>query len=228
MYDNQFVSENQFARNMMKTYGWMFIGLLTTALAAFATLQYVITTQNASILTGVPRMVLIFAELGLVIYLSRRIMNMSSGKATLFFLLYAALNGITLSTIFLAYSTRAIMFTFGYTAFAFGAMSIYGYVTKSDLTKTGNLMMFGLIGVIIVSVVNIFLRSSMLEWIVSFAGVAIFLGLTAYDTQKIKNINSSLVASGKSQNIAIICALNLYLDFINLLLFMLRIFGRND
>jgi uncharacterized protein len=139
---------------------------------------------------------------------------------------YSVLNGITLSLIFYTYTASSIAFVFFISAAFFGFMSVYGLVTKTDLTSLGSLLFMGLIGIIIASVVNIFLRSSGLNWLISFVGVAVFLGLTAYDSQKIKNIHFSFAGTNKEKNVSIIGALTLYLDFINLFLFILRILGR--
>jgi FtsH-binding integral membrane protein len=170
---------------------------------------------------------LLFGELGLVWFVTARIDSLSGVTATFLFLLYSVLNGLTFSVIFLVYTASSIGSTFFVTAATFGVMSIYGYTTKRDLTSLGNLMFMALIGLIIASVVNIFLGSEMLYWITTYAGVLIFVGLTAYDTQKIKQMAST--DFGTSENVqkgALMGALRLYLDFINLFLFLLRLFGR--
>ena len=153
--------------------------------------------------------------------------KLSSVAATALFYLFAVVNGLMLCTVFLAYSPAAITKTFFITAGTFGAMSVYGYFTPNDLSKVGSFLFMALIGLIIASVVNIFLHSSTLDWIVSIAGVLIFIGLTAWDTQQIKTMAMNMPADGISK-LATVGALSLYLDFINLFLFLLRIFGNRD
>ncbi len=212
---------------ILKVYNWMTMGLALTALVAMA-IEFVmpgirwVMLENPLIFYG-----LLILELALVWGLSAAINKIPAFVATLVFLAYAALNGLTFSIIFLVYSMGSIAYTFFITAAMFGATSVFGYVTKMDLSRIGGILMMALIGLIIASVVNIFVASSALEWIVSFAGVVIFVGLTAYDTQKIKKmsigIDSSSEEGGKA---SIMGALALYLDFINLFLFLLRILGR--
>ena len=169
---------------------------------------------------------LIIGELLLVVYLSRAIQKMSQSTAIFVFLVYAVLNGLTMSVIFMIYTTASIASTFYITAGTFGVMSLYGYYTKNDLTKIGNLAMMGLVGIIIASIVNMFFQNDMMGWIITYLGVAIFVGLTAYDTQKLKEIGANGFRNGESmEKTAIMGALTLYLDFINLFLFLLRIFG---
>lgn len=173
-----------------------------------------------------PFYILLAAQLGLVWWMSSRIDSMSSGFATALFILYSALNGVTLSVLFYVYTSASIASTFFITAGTFGVCSAYGYFTKKDLTSMGGFLFMALIGIIIASVVNMFMGSSMLYWIISYAGVAIFIGLTAYDTQKIKNMSLGLDAdSEQGKKGAVMGALALYLDFINMFIFMLRIFG---
>ncbi|PLX74379.1 MAG: hypothetical protein C0615_09525 [Desulfuromonas sp.] len=208
-----------------KVYGWMTAGLGLTALAALLTLS---SESMLNLIFG-NKMVfygLVFGELGLVIALSAAINKIRASTATLLFLIYSALNGITFAAIFLIYTSSSIASAFFITAGTFGAMSVYGYVTKRDLTGWGSFLFMGLIGIIIASVVNIFLHSEMIHWIVSYVGVFIFVGLTAYDTQKIKMIGQAGFADGESrQKAAILGALRLYLDFINLFLMLLRVMG---
>ena len=168
---------------------------------------------------------LIIAELALVWYISARIQSLSFTTATGLFMLYSFINGLTLSVIFLAYTATSIASTFFVTAGTFGAMSLYGYFTKKDLTSLGNLLFMLLIGLIIATIVNIFWANSTLYWITTYAGIFIFVGLTAYDTQKIKNLLSGQEITEQSQKMALLGALSLYLDFINLFLYLLRIFG---
>lgn len=169
---------------------------------------------------------LIIGELALVVYLSRAINTMSRNMAIGAFLVYSVLNGLTMSVIFMAYTSSSIATTFYITAGTFAAMSIYGYTTKRDLTSIGNMAFMALIGIIIASIVNMFLQNEMMYWIISYLGVAIFVGLVAYDTQKLKEIgNRGFVSEEGMEKSAIMGALSLYLDFINLFLFLLRIFG---
>ena len=170
--------------------------------------------------------VLMLAPLGVVFYMSFRIRKMSAAKAQTTFWIFAALMGASLSSIFLIYTGTSITRVFFITAGTFGAMSIYGYTTKRDLTKLGSFLMMGLIGIIIASIVNIFMQSSMMYFVISILGVLIFVGLTAYDTQKIKNmymVSDSGEIMGKK---AVMGALTLYLDFINLFIMLLRLFGQ--
>ncbi len=205
-----------------QVYAWMGAGLLVTALTAF------ITISSPALLNGVfgNRLVfygLMLGELGLVMALSAAINRLSAFAATLMFIIYSALNGVTLSVIFLVYTADSISSTFLITAGMFGAMSAYGYFTRRDLTSWGSFLFMGLIGVVIASVVNIFMRSDALSWIVSAIGVIVFTGLTAYDTWKIKALAAGGMGGRKS---AILGALTLYLDFINLFLMLLRLLGR--
>jgi len=208
-----------------KVYLWMTAGLAVTALASYLMLS----SQAAMQLIFGNRMVffaLIFAELGLVIAMSAAINRISAATATLMFLGYSALNGVTFAAIFLLYTQSSIASAFLVTSGTFAAMSVYGYVTKRDLTGFGSFLFMGLIGIIIASVVNMFLHSEMIYWITSYIGVFIFVGLTAYDTQKIKQIGQAGFASEQDQRKAtILGALRLYLDFINLFLMLLRIMG---
>ncbi len=208
-----------------KVYGWMTAGLALTALTAMMTLS----SQSLLNLIFGNKMVfyaLIFGELGLVIAMSAAINKISSTTATLMFLLYSALNGVTFASIFLIYTSSSIASTFFVAAGTFGSVSIYGYVTKRDLTGWGSFFFMGLIGIVIASVVNIFLQSEMISWVVSYVGVFVFVGLTAYDTQKIKQIGAAGFSDEESRKKAsILGALTLYLDFINLFLMLLRIMG---
>jgi len=208
---------------MTQVYAWMMAGLLVTgAIASF--------TANTPALLGIVHsplfFVLLIAEIGLVFFLSARIGKMSTSTATSIFLVYSALNGLTLSFVFLAYTTSSIASTFFVTAGMFGAMSVYGYVTKRDLSGIGNFLVMALIGLLLASVVNIFLANEAIYWITTYAGVLIFVGLTAWDTQKIKLL--AMKATGdetQAHRVAILGALMLYLDFINMFLMLLRILG---
>ena len=216
---------NDFVRSV---YNWMSIGLVLTGFTAW----YVSGNQSALNLIFGNRMiffVLIIAELGLVFSISGMINRMSAGTATALFVVYSALNGVTLSFIFLVYTRSSIVSTFFICAATFLACSIYGWTTKKDLTSLGGFFMMGLIGIIIASVVNMFVHSSSMSVIISYIGVIVFVGLTAWDTQKLKNmaitqpndLDGAVIRKG-----AILGALSLYLDFINLFLMLLRIFGQ--
>ncbi len=210
---------------LAKVFNWMAIGLGITGVVAWFTASSGLAMQ----LVASPLfMILIVAELGMVFFLSARISKIQAGTATGLFLGYALLNGLTLSMIFLAYTSTSIASTFFITAGMFGAMAIYGLVTKRDLSGLGSFLFMGLVGIIIASVVNIFLKSSSLYWVISLLGVFIFVGLTAYDVQKIKKIGEEGIMEQGEEMVkkgAIMGALTLYLDFINLFLMLLRFFG---
>ena len=170
----------------------------------------------------------IFAQLGIVLWLSTRVMRMSLTTATLLFVLYSVLTGATFSTVFVLYDLGTIAAAFFATAGTFLVMSIIGYVTKMDLTRVGNLLIMMLFGLLIATVVNIFVASTTLHWIITYAGVIIFVGLVAYDTQKIKQlICEHGTADDSGHKLALFGALMLYLDFINIFLYLLRIFGNS-
>ena len=210
---------------LAKVFNWMSIGLGLTGVIAWFTASSGLAAQ---LVQGPMFMILLLAELGLVFYLSARIEKIQPGTATGLFLGYAALNGLTLSMIFLRYTGSSIAATFFITAGMFGAMAVYGLVTKRDLSGMGSFLFMGLIGIIIASVVNIFLKSSSLYWAISLIGVFVFIGLTAYDVQKIKRMGEEGImqqGEGAIQKGAIMGALTLYLDFINLFLMLLRFFG---
>ena len=203
---------------MRGVYGWMGGGLALTALVSLLTVSTP-ALLDAILGNRILFYALMLGELGLVIGISGAINRISASTASMLFLVYAALNGVTMSTIFVAYTSSSVASTFLITSCMFGAMSLYGYLTKSDLTSWGSFLFMGLVGVVIASLVNIFLQSSMIYWVVSFCGVIVFTGLTAYDTQKIKNLGNT------GRKGAILGALTLYLDFINMFLIMLRLFG---
>ncbi|MFP4032582.1 MAG: Bax inhibitor-1/YccA family protein [Desulfococcaceae bacterium] len=212
---------------IQSVYGWMAAGLALTGLMAYVTAG---SETLLRLIVGNPIIFfgLIIGELAMVFILSSRVQKMSPGTATAMFIGYSVLNGLTLSVIFLAYSSASITSTFFICAGTFGAVSIYGMTTKKDLTGVGNFMFMGLIGIIIASVVNMFVQSSAISMVVSYIGVLVFVGLTAYDTQKLKHMALTQpddLDAGTVRKGAIIGALSLYLDFINLFLFLLRIFG---
>jgi len=221
------IQVNTFIRSV---YNWMAIGLGITGFVAF----YISNSEamlklifgNQLIFFG-----LIIGELALVFSLAGRVHKMQASTATSLFVLYAALNGATLSAIFLIYTKSSIASTFFICAATFVASSIFGMATKRDLTSMGQFMFMGLIGIIIASVVNLFVRSSGMSLIVSYIGVIVFVGLTAYDTQKLKTMALSQpdgLDAGAIRKGAILGALTLYLDFINLFLMLLRILGNRE
>lgn len=224
---NQVLSQHDEAAQstfINKVYLWMSTALLVTGFTALN----VSSSETILSLIFSSKFVwyaLLFAPIGLVWYISARIDHMNSSMATILFLFYAFINGLTLSVIFLVYTAASIASTFFITAGTFALMSAYGYFTKRDLTTWGNLLFMALIGLILASIVNIFWSNSTLYWIITYAGVLIFVGLTAYDTQKIKEMYWGLQGEEQSKKGAILGALTLYLDFINLFLFLLRIFG---
>lgn len=221
-YNDYQALDTQVSHVLKRVYVKMFLALLVTALVAY--LAPAIPGVGAMVTSRGGYMVLAIIEIGLVIGISAGITKLSSPVATLLFYLFAIVNGATLSLIFMAFSPESIMKTFLITAGTFGAMSIYGYFTEKDLTKFGSIMVMALFGLIICSLVNIFFHSDSLSWIISFAGVIIFLGLTAWDTQQIKRMAMSMPGATDGR-LATIGALSLYLDFINLFLYLLRFFG---
>jgi FtsH-binding integral membrane protein len=219
-------ADTQLARQsfMTSVFAWMFLGLaLTAGVAAYV-------AASGDMLAWFDQhslafIVLLFVEIGLVVAISAGIGRMPYQLAVFLFALYAAMNGFTLSIILEIYTTGSIASAFVVSAGMFGAMATYGYVTGRDLSSLRSILFMGLIGVILGSIVNIFWANSVLYWFVTFAGVLVFCGLTAYDMQKLKQIGSSGLDEATAQKASIIGALSLYLDFINLFLFMLRIFG---
>ncbi len=213
---------------MRKVYVWMSMALVITGLTAW------IVAHNASLLqliygNSATIWILFAAEIGLVIALSAAIHKLSLPVATLMFVVYSVLNGAVLSSIFLVYTMSSIATVFFITAATFGAMSVFGYVTKKDLSSIGKFLMMALIGLIIATVVNLFMKNSGLDMIISYAGVLIFVGLTAWDTQKIKQMCLQAPDTGESmQKLALLGALSLYLDFINLFIYLLRILGNRE
>ncbi len=221
-----FYSENAVATLMRNMYAWMAIALVITGFTAFAvansySLIYAIAT-NSILFYG-----LIFAELGLVYYLSSRIFRMSFATAGLLFAVYSIVNGVTLSLIFLIYELGSIVSTFFITAGTFGAMAVVGSFLKKDLSFIGRFALMALIGLIIAGVVNIFMRSEGFSFIIAIIGVLVFTALTAYDAQKMKNLiaENGYEINENTQKLALIGALELYLDFVNLFLYLLRLLG---
>jgi len=212
-------------RFLTRVYGWMAGGLAATALMAWVTLSTPALLQlvfgNRFVFYG-----LLIGELALVAWLSGLVGRMSASTAAIVFVAYSGLNGLTLASVFLVYTSGSIVSTFVVTAGTFGAMSVYGLVTSRSLDGLGSFAFMGLIGVILASVVNLFLRNSMLEFVISCVGVIVFVGLTAYDTRKLKLMAARVDAdSEEGQKGAIQGALALYLDFVNLFLMLLRLVG---
>lgn len=217
-----------FTAAMRRVYLWMTLGLMvTTAVSLFVISSETVLRllfSNVLVFYG-----LLFGELALVLAISRAINKLSPATAVALFLFYAAVNGLTLSVIFLAYELGTIVLAFGTTAVLFLILSIVGYTTRQDLSKWGGILFMALIGLILASIANMFLASSGLDWIITYAGVLIFMGLTVYDTQRIKTMTYALAATGDEQvvsKVGVMGALRLYLDFINMFLYLLRLFGR--
>ena len=224
--ENELTLQRYVAGVMRKVYGKMALGLLATAITSYLMLSSD-ALMNMLFSTTATIWILFAAELGLVIYLSARIDKLSSGAATALFYAYSILNGITLTPIFLAYTGVSIATTFAITAGTFGAMTIFGYVTRQDLSKMGSFLFMALIGLIVCAIVNLFMKNSMFDLLISCAGVLIFVGLTAWDTQAIKRMCCEADPSTLGK-VATMGALTLYLDFINLFLYLLRFFGSRD
>lgn len=225
--NKDFAMSTAFPALMRKVFVWMTLALAITGLTAYgvATSPTILSLIFSSKVTFFG---LIIAEFALVFAISGAINRLSLSTATMLFILYSVINGATLSSIFFAFSVATISKVFFITAGTFGAMALVGYTTKTDLTSMGKLLFMALLGIIIASVVNMFVASSGLDLILSYVGVLVFVGLTAYDTQKIKQMCQAAPDAGESaQKLALIGALSLYLDFINLFLYLLRIFGNN-
>lgn len=209
-----------------KVYGWMAVALGITGITSYVVAGN-LTIQNLLLTNSLFLWGLLLIQFGLVIFLSARVMKMSLSTASVMFVLYSFLTGVVFSLLFTMYTKESLGTTFFITGALFGVMSLYGWTTKKDLTSAGSLLFMGLIGIIIASVVNIFLKSTVLYWLTTYVGVFIFIGLVAYDTQKLKQL-ALLEDSESRSKLAIVGALSLYLDFINLFLMLLRIFGRRN
>lgn len=211
---------------LRSVYLWMTLALIITGFVAmYVAKSYTLVNmmiQNSMMFWGV-----LIAEVALVWYLSARIYKMSFTTATILFIVYSILNGVTLSILLLVYTASSIATTFFVTAGTFGTMAIFGYITKKDLTRSGSLCIMGVIGIIIASLVNLFLQNSMMDMVISYIGVLLFVGLTAYDSQKIKRLLSGddIEVNEVTLKIALMGAMTLYLDFINLFIYLLRILG---
>lgn len=203
---------------LRKVYLWMTLAMVVTGLTAYYVFENVALTP--ALVYGC-----MFAEVALVVILSAALHKLSATVATLMFLAYSVLNGVTLSLLFAVYTEASISTTFFITGGTFAAMASYGYFTKKDLTSIGNILMMAVIGLLIAMVVNMFLGNSVLDTIISGVGVLVFTGLTAYDTQKAKTVLAGQQESEESTKLAVLFALELYLDFINMFLYLLRFFG---
>ena len=235
--DQQAVIDEGLRAYMLKVYNYMASGILITGFISLILFKFAVIMEADGSISGLTNLgnvlynsalmwVVMLAPLGVVFYMSFGIKKMSAAKAQGTFWIFAALMGASLSSIFLIYTGASITRVFFITAGTFGSMSIYGYTTKRDLTKLGSFLMMGLIGIIIASIVNIFMKSTMMYYVISIIGVLVFVGLTAYDTQKIKNM---YLASDSGEIVgkkAVMGALTLYLDFINLFIMLLRLFGQ--
>jgi FtsH-binding integral membrane protein len=221
---------------MLRVYNYMAAAVALTGVVAYATFNAAVVTDASgkitaltpfgqTIFSGPLSIVLLLGTLGLVFFISFRINRLQYTTAMTLFMVYAALLGVTLSSIFLAYTGASITRVFFISAASFGALSLYGYSTQRDLSAMGSFMIMGLFGIIIASLVNIFLKSSGLDWAISIIGIGVFAGLTAWDTQRIKEMYDSMDDDGTMGRKAIMGALSLYLDFINLFLMLLRVVG---
>jgi len=216
---------------MAGVFTWMFIALAITAAVSYyvaltpAIMQLMITSTGLSVFGWI----VMLAPIGFVLLMSFRFQKLSAMTLTLLFVVYSVLVGLSLSFIFLAYTMGSIATTFVVTSLTFGVMAIAGYTTKTDLTKFGSILMMALVGIIIASVVNFFLKSDSMQYVISFIGVLVFTGLTAYDVQKLKKMGTEMTAGLEStRKYTIMGALSLYLDFVNLFLFLLRFLGRRN
>ena len=229
-FQNQVIqSVNTAYRTLMgKVYLWMTLALAVTGLTSLYVASSPGLVQSIFASRGT-FWLLVIAELALVFILSARIMKMSFSTAGIMFALYSVLNGVTMSFIFIAYTSTSIATAFFVTAGMFAAMSFIGFVTKKDLSSIGKILFMALIGLVIATLVNLFLRSAMFDYVLSYIGVIVFTGLTAWDTQKIKQmLQTQYDMSEGAQKLALLGALTLYLDFINLFLYLLRIFGHKE
>ena len=213
--------EAVFSNFMQRVYQWMTMGLALTGLISFLTLQSI---GLLKFLVHGGLWVFFVAELVIVFWLSASIRKISASAAALGFFVYATLNGITISTLLLVYTAASVSLTFFITAMTFAGVSLYGWATKQDLTSIGSFCFMALIGLIIATIANMFFHSTMANLILSYIGVALFIGLTAYDTQRLKVIHQNM--ANPAEQLAIFGALMLYLDFINMFLWLLQIFGR--
>ena len=231
MTDVKVRDESSVQSFMTGVFSWMFIALAITAVTAYyvastpSIMQLMITETGLSIFGWV----VMLAPIGFVLLMSFRFQKLSSLSLSVLFLVYSILVGLSISFIFMVYTMGSIATTFGVTSLTFGIMAIAGYTTKTDLTKFGSILMMALVGIIVATLVNFFLKSESMQYFISFIGVLVFTGLTAYDVQKLKKIGTEMIAGQEStRKYAIMGALSLYLDFINLFLFLLRFLGRRN
>ncbi len=223
--DNNFNTRTASSSFVSNVFGMMTLALAISGVAAY----WLVASQFYLTLGSLGVMVIQFAPLGLVLLMGFGYKKLSSIALTGVFLLYSVLMGMSIGMIVLMYAASTVYLTFGITSATFLSMALLGYTTKTDLTKFGSLMFMALIGILIAMVVNFFLQSSMLDYIISIIGVLVFTGLTAYDVQKIKNLSTQVVdGAEETKKMVVMGALNLYLDFVNLFLFLLRIFGSRD
>lgn len=225
----EFQSQSMVRTFMTNVFTWMFVAMALTALIAYTAagsesfLQLMISETGGMSILG---WIVMLSPLGLVLWMSAGFARMSANTMTLVFIGYSVLMGLSLSFIFLAYTGSSIAKTFMITSAMFGLMAVLGFTTKTDLSRFGSIMIMGVIGIVVASLVNFFMKSSTLDYIISFVGVLVFTGLTAYDVQKLKRIGAAAIENGDTmRKVTIMGALTLYLDFINLFLFLLRFFG---
>ena len=224
-----FQSQSMVRTFMTNVFTWMFVAMALTALIAYTAagsesfLQLMISETGGMSILG---WIVMLSPLGLVLWMSAGFARMSANTMTLVFIGYSVLMGLSLSFIFLAYTGSSIAKTFMITSAMFGLMAVLGFTTKTDLSRFGSIIIMGVIGIVVASLVNFFMKSSTLDYIISFVGVLVFTGLTAYDVQKLKRIGAAAIEHGDTmRKVTIMGALTLYLDFINLFLFLLRFFG---
>jgi uncharacterized protein len=229
--DIQVQDESVVRSFMAGVFTWMFIALAITAGISYYVsitpeiMQLMVTETGLSLFGWI----VMLAPIGFVLLMSFRFQKLSAMSLTLLFVIYSVLVGLSLSFIFLVYTMGSIATTFVVTSLTFGVMAVAGYTTKTDLTKFGSILMMGLVGIIIATVVNFFLKSDSMQYFISFIGVLVFTGLTAYDVQKLKKIGAEMTVGEEStRKYTIMGALSLYLDFINLFLFLLRFLGRRN
>jgi FtsH-binding integral membrane protein len=225
----EFQTQSMVRTFMTNVFTWMFVAMALTAIIAYTAagsasfLQLMISETGGMSILG---WIVMLSPLGLVLWMSAGFARMSANTMTLVFIGYSVLMGLSLSFIFLAYTGSSIAKTFMITSAMFGLMAVLGFTTKTDLSRFGSIMIMGVIGIVVASLVNFFMKSSTLDYIISFVGVLVFTGLTAYDVQKLKRIGAAAIEQGDTmRKVTIMGALTLYLDFINLFLFLLRFFG---
>ena len=211
---------------MRRVFSWMTVGLVVTGAAAFA-VNLMPALQHAIVANSLVFILLLLAQIGLVLYLNFGLRSMSAGTAVVAYLCYSLLTGVTFSVLFLLFTLPSLAVTFLVCASMFAAMAFYGYFTKSDLSGMGTYLLMGLVGLIVAGLINMFLHSSAMDFVVSIIGVIIFTLLTAYDVQTVKQMGMTMLGNDEEMTkVSIVCALKLYLDFVNLFLYLLRFFGQ--